>query len=158
MKKQTAIISAVLIIIAIAIFFIMRKPGTPETMTGSETDTSASTGTNTGTDTSSTPPSDTGTSTTPDATVKTFTVTGSNFAFAPKTLSVNKGDTVKIIFKNSGGMHNFVLDEFGVRSAVIGSGQEATLQFIADKTGGFEYYCSVGEHRAMGMWGTLTVK
>ena len=85
---------------------------------------------------------------------KDFTVEGSNYKFAPSTLTVNK---VKITFKNSGGFHDFVLDEFGVKTKVIPSGQSATVEFTADKTGTFDYYCSVGNHRAMGMQGTLTV-
>ncbi len=90
--------------------------------------------------------------------VKEFTVDGSNFKFAPSTLTVNKGDTVKITFKNSGGQHDFVIDEFNVKTSIIGSNQQATVQFVADKTGTFDYYCSVGNHRAMGMQGTLTVQ
>jgi plastocyanin len=89
---------------------------------------------------------------------KTFTVTGSNFTFTPKALSVNKGDTVKITFKNANGFHDFNIDEFNVHSSKIQGGQEETVTFVASKTGSFQYYCSVGNHRAMGMWGTLTVK
>jgi len=90
--------------------------------------------------------------------VKEFTVIGSNFAFAPNELKVKKGDTVKITFKNSGGMHDFVLDEFKAKTDIIKSGEQAEVTFIADKAGSFEYYCSVGNHRAMGMKGTLIVE
>ena len=90
-------------------------------------------------------------------TTKSFTVTGSNYAFAPKTLTVKKGDTVKIIFANAGGMHDFVIDEFNVRTNRIQGGASQTATFVADKAGSFEYYCSVGNHRAMGMKGMLTV-
>ncbi|MBX4200349.1 cupredoxin domain-containing protein [Candidatus Parcubacteria bacterium] len=89
--------------------------------------------------------------------VKSFTVSGSNYAMTPKTLSVNKGDKVRITFKNTVGSHDLVIDEFNVRTPRIISGQEALVEFTADKTGSFVYYCSVGNHRAMGMWGTLTV-
>lgn len=91
-------------------------------------------------------------------TTKEFTVTGSNFAFTPTTLTVNKGDHVKITFKNSGGFHDIVIDEFNVKSARINGGDSVTVEFDATKTGSFEYYCSVGNHRAMGMKGTLVVK
>lgn len=91
-------------------------------------------------------------------TEKTFTVTGSNFAFSPSTMTVNKGDKVTIVFKNSGGFHDLKIDEFNVATAQIQGGAEETVSFIADKTGTFEYYCSVGTHRQMGMKGTLTVK
>jgi plastocyanin len=32
------------------------------------------------------------------------------------------------------------------------------IEFVANKKGKFEYYCSVGEHRAMGMKGNLVVE
>jgi plastocyanin len=89
---------------------------------------------------------------------KTFTVTGSNFAFAPSALTVKKGDKVTIHFVNSGGNHDFVIDEFNAKTPVIGSGQTADVSFIADKTGTFDYYCSVDNHRQMGMQGVITVK
>jgi nitrosocyanin len=98
------------------------------------------------------------TDTTTQGAVKEFTVTGANFSFDPTTITVNKGDTVKVTFKNAEGMHDFVIDEFNVRTKVIRGGSEETVQFIADKTGSFEYYCSVGTHRQMGMKGTLIVQ
>lgn len=90
--------------------------------------------------------------------VKEFTVVGSNFMFDPATITVNRGDKVKITFKNSGGMHDWRIDEFGVATKKIKTGEEEVLEFTADKVGTFEYYCSVGEHRMKGMKGTLTVK
>ncbi len=88
---------------------------------------------------------------------KSFTITGSNFAFAPKQITVKKGDTVKITFVNSEGMHDLKIDEFNATTKRLGTGQKETIMFVANKAGSFQYYCSVGEHRSMGMWGTLTV-
>lgn len=93
-----------------------------------------------------------------EGTVKEFTVEGSNFKFVPAEMTVNKGDTVKITFKNSGGFHDFVIDEFNVKTKQISGGNSESVEFVADKVGSFEYYCSVGKHRQMGMKGTLTVK
>lgn len=90
--------------------------------------------------------------------VKTFTVTGKNFSFSPSTITVKKGDTVVITFKNMGGLHDFRLDEFGVATQQISNGSEETVTFVANKPGMFEYYCSVGKHRAMGMKGVLIVE
>jgi plastocyanin len=90
--------------------------------------------------------------------VKSFTVEGSNMKFVPSTMEVKKGDTVKITFKNVDGFHDFVIDEFKVKTKQIKSPSEETVEFVADKAGSFEYYCSVGKHREMGMKGTLTVK
>lgn len=89
---------------------------------------------------------------------KTVKVTGSNFKFNPAEIRVKKGDTVKIVFTNSGGTHDFVIDEFNVRTPVIEGGETAEVEFVADKTGTFEYYCSVGQHRQMGMVGNLIVE
>jgi plastocyanin len=94
----------------------------------------------------------------PDKTsVKTFEVAGGAFYFKPNMLTVKEGDTVRIVFKNEGGMHDWALDEFNVRTPVIKSGESATVEFVANKVGTFEYYCSVGNHRAMGMVGKLVV-
>ena len=90
--------------------------------------------------------------------VKEFTVIGKNYSFAPSTLSVKKGDTVKIIFKNVDGFHDWRIDEFQAGTQRIQAGQDDTITFVADKTGQFEFYCSVGSHRSMGMRGTLTVE
>lgn len=92
------------------------------------------------------------------APVKQFTVSGQNFSFTPSTLTVKKGDKVKITFKNVNGMHNLKIDEFNVGTQTIQGGAQETIEFVADKTGSFQYYCSVGTHRAMGMWGTLKVE
>lgn len=90
--------------------------------------------------------------------VKEFTVVGKNFSFTPSLITVKKGDRVKIIFKNDNGFHDFVLDEFGAVTKQTQSPATELLEFTADKAGSFEYYCSVGSHRAMGMKGTLVVK
>lgn len=90
--------------------------------------------------------------------LKEFTVTGSNFQFDPKTITVKKGDKVKITFKSAGGFHNFVIDELNVKTSIVESGKDAVVEFTADKVGTFEYYCAVANHKAMGMVGTLTVE
>lgn len=91
--------------------------------------------------------------------VKEFTVTGNtNFRFNPAEIKVKKGDTVKITFKNAGGFHDFILEDFNVKTKQLPAGQSETVTFSADKTGTFEYYCSVGNHRQMGMVGKLIVE
>jgi len=90
--------------------------------------------------------------------VKEFTVVGTNFAFEPSLITVKKGDKVKITFTNTQGFHDFVVDEFGAATKQFQSPGTEVLEFVADKTGTFEYYCSVGSHRQMGMKGTLKVE
>lgn len=93
-----------------------------------------------------------------EATQLTFDVTGGNFWFAPNAIRVKKGDTVKIRFLNSDGFHNFVLDEFNASFEPIRTGETAEVEFVADKAGTFEYYCSVGSHRQLGQKGSLIVE
>ena len=76
--------------------------------------------------------------------------------FSIKEIRVDEGDLVRIKVTNTAGNHDFKLDEFNVYSATP-LNQEMTIEFIADKTGTFEYYCTMPGHRAMGHWGTLIV-
>jgi len=93
-----------------------------------------------------------------EKTVKEFKVTGVPFSFTPNEMRVKKGDTVRVTFTNQEGMHDFVLDEFNVRTKTLSAGQSETVEFVANNTGKFEYYCSVGNHRQMGMVGSLIVE
>lgn len=93
----------------------------------------------------------------PASVVKEFTVSGSSYKFDPPSLTVSKGDTVKITFNNSGGMHDFQIEEFNAKTKILQSGESETIEFVADQIGTFEYFCSVGNHRAMGMKGNLIV-
>jgi cytochrome c oxidase subunit 2 len=90
--------------------------------------------------------------------VKEFTISGKNFSFTPNLITVKKGDKVKITFNNTEGFHDFKIDEFGVATKQAKSPDTEVLEFTADKVGSFEYYCSVGSHRSMGMKGTLQVE
>lgn len=95
--------------------------------------------------------------------VREITVDGVDMSFSPSTISVKKGDTVRVTLNNTDAnskfeiTHDFVIDEFQVQSEEIGEGESTTFEFVADKAGSFEYYCSIGEHRENGMFGTLTV-
>ncbi len=90
--------------------------------------------------------------------VKEFTVNGDNFTFDVKEMRVKKGDTVRVTFNNTEGFHDWVLDEFDVATKQLQAGGTETIEFVVDKTGEFEYYCSIGTHRQMGMKGTLIVE
>lgn len=86
-------------------------------------------------------------------------VVGTEFAFAPKALSVTKGDKVRINFKNSGKFpHNLTVDELGIASKTINPGETDVVELTVDKTGTFPMYCSVDTHRQQGMEGSVTVK
>lgn len=102
---------------------------------------------------------ETTTTTRAEGNVKEFTIEGNTqFRFNPSEIRVNQGDTVRITFKNVGGVHDWKLDEFNAATEVIQAGQEQTIEFVASRAGTFQYYCSVGNHRAMGMVGNLIVQ
>ncbi|MBI5123594.1 cupredoxin domain-containing protein [Candidatus Roizmanbacteria bacterium] len=90
--------------------------------------------------------------------VKDFIVEGGSFYFKPSVIKIKKGAVVKITFNSVGGTHNFVLDEFKIKTEVLASSKSAVVNFTANKIGTFEYYCSVGNHRKMGMTGKLIVE
>lgn len=90
--------------------------------------------------------------------VKEFNVTNSSLKFDPTEITVNQGDKVRITFKSGGGVHDFTLDEFNVKTKSLSSSQEETVEFTADKAGTFEYYCSISNHRELGLKGNLIVE
>lgn len=90
--------------------------------------------------------------------VKVFNISAKPFEFSMKEIKVKKGDTVRILFANTEGTHDWVIDQFKARTPVIQAGKTATVEFVADKSGTFEYYCSVANHRQMGMKGNLVVE
>jgi len=94
--------------------------------------------------------------TVPEAVV--FNVDGFMFGYSLKELRVKKGQTVTVNFTSTGGMHDWVVDEFNATTAQVNTGATTSVTFVADKAGTFEYYCSVGQHRANGMVGNLMVE
>ncbi len=87
-----------------------------------------------------------------------FNVEGGSFYFKPNEIKVKLGQTVKIEFTSKSGLHDFVLDEFNIKTKVLSSGKSEIVEFTADKLGQFEFYCSVPGHRQSGMIGKLIVE
>ena len=90
--------------------------------------------------------------------IKEFVIIGQNFSYMPSVITVKKGDKVKIVFQNVSGFHDLKIDEYGLTTKQEKSPSTGILEFTADKVGSFEYYCSVGTHKASGMKGTLVVQ
>ncbi|MFC1600443.1 S-layer homology domain-containing protein [Patescibacteria group bacterium] len=87
-----------------------------------------------------------------------FELDMTNYEFSETEIRVNQGDEVTITLNSVVGTHNFTIDEYDVESLTITSGQDTEFTFTATKTGTFEYYCSVNDHRSLGMVGTLIVE
>jgi cytochrome c oxidase subunit 2 len=95
---------------------------------------------------------------TPMQGVHEIQVTLKKYEFSPASLHVKKGERVKLIMSAVDHDHGFKLDEFGVNQKVR-KGTTATVEFIADKSGSFQFRCSTVcglGHR--GMKGTLVVE
>lgn len=163
MGTKNAVIALIVIVILAAGLFIYKNnhPGPLPMSSAEETDDAMGAMDENATSTDNGPvmtrDEDATSTATSTASTKTFTVDGSNFKFVPSTITVKKGDTVRIVFNNTGGRHDWRVDELNAATRVIGSGESQTIEFAANKVGSFEYYCSVGEHRQMGMRGILVV-
>ncbi|RKP53894.1 cytochrome C oxidase subunit II [Cohnella endophytica] len=67
-----------------------------------------------------------------------ITLHAKNWVFDQTEIKVKKGDAVKVTLVNDEGAHGLAIEDFGVN---IKNGQ--TAEFTADKTGTFEYHCSI---------------
>lgn len=100
-------------------------------------------------------PKNTGTK---SADAKEIIVTGQNFSFSPNSITVPVGQKTRIVFKSVGGVHDFVVDELSIKTATVQTDDSDWVEFTPAKAGSYQFYCSVGNHKAMGMVGTLLVQ
>jgi uncharacterized cupredoxin-like copper-binding protein len=100
-------------------------------------------------------------STAPDVRVA---ISLSEFAIAPASVTVPTGEPVTLVVTNAGGAQHNLVVEFAPRgisqrlfptNLLPGETREVTLVF--DAPGDWEMYCPVGNHRALGMQGTIRV-
>lgn len=94
---------------------------------------------------------------------QTIHVTGSEYTFAPDQMYAKPSEALTVHLANVGqAPHNIVFELDGsreARSSIIQSGQSTSVSFDAPATvGRYTYYCSVGNHRVLGMVGTLRVE
>lgn len=122
MKKSIIITSIiVLILIAVGVYALLGNKNSGATTTGNSIET------------------------------KTIVLQASRFQYEPGTITVNKGDRVKIIVNDTDTKHGIAIPDFGVS----GTG---SVEFTADKAGTFEFHCPTmcgPGHREMA--GTLIV-
>lgn len=90
--------------------------------------------------------------------VKQFDITAKKWSFSPDTIKVNKGDTVSLHIKSIDVDHGIQITEFGV-SQMLAPGKTEVVEFVADKTGTFSFFCNVFCGHGHGtMSGTLIVQ
>ena len=87
-----------------------------------------------------------------------FNMTAKKWEFSPATITVNKGDKVKLSIKSLDVNHGFAISDFNVDKKLI-AGQTTIVEFTTDKTGTFTFSCSefCGVWHS-GMKGTIIVK
>ncbi len=81
-----------------------------------------------------------------------------NFAYSKSEIRAKMGEPTKIVLNVKQGFHDLVVDELNVRTLQVSSGETTSIEFTPTKKGVFEFYCSVGNHRAMGMVGKIIVE
>ncbi len=158
MNKNVLIVLAVIVVVGFGFMLLGKNTNTPSPVeTGAPSASVAETGekaavTNNTENNSPVPENES-----EESVIKTFTVESNGLNFTPNVLKVELGDRVKVIYKNNQGTHNWTLDEFNAKTKLIDAGKTDTVEFTADKTGNFEFYCSVSGHQQAGMKGTLVV-
>lgn len=90
--------------------------------------------------------------------VTVVSIEAGSFYYKPNEIRVKRGERVRLEFKSQDQMHDFNVDELGIKSPIVKSGDIALVDFSADKTGEFEFYCSVDQHRKLGQVGKLIVE
>lgn len=83
---------------------------------------------------------------------KEFAINAFRFGYAPDAITVSKGDKVRIIINNTDTLHGIRIPELNIKGNEI-------IEFTADKTGEFDWYCANmcgNEH--MQMKGKLLVR
>jgi uncharacterized cupredoxin-like copper-binding protein len=87
-------------------------------------------------------------------------VSATEFAFNPSNIELDEAGTYTFHLTNAGEFeHALEIDGHGIEEEtdVIGGGETAELTVELTEEGEYEMYCPVGNHRGMGMEGTVTV-
>jgi len=105
-----------------------------------------------------------------------ITVQAFEWGYEPETLVLQRGEQVRIVLDNDGTiLHNFKIDDLeadliesvstgplsgGEDQVFVGAdqGQQGTLTFVPLQAGEFSFYCTLEQHRQLGMEGTLIVE
>lgn len=85
----------------------------------------------------------------------------SNYKFSQDKIIVKAGQRVTLKLDNLEGFHDLVIDELGVVSDQIAAGAQTEVSFVVPENAvgqSYEFYCSVGNHRQLGMIGLLQIE
>ena len=68
-------------------------------------------------------------------------MTAKKYQFDPNTITVKKGERVRLLITALDRDHGFKLEAFGIKQK-LKKGDTETIEFTADKTGTFPFQCS----------------
>lgn len=74
--------------------------------------------------------------------VRVFNIIAKQFEFIPATIRVKQGNKVILNIASADVEHGFAIDEYNINKT-IPAGESVSIEFIADKAGKFDFYCSV---------------
>ena len=73
---------------------------------------------------------------------RSFEVVASRWKFEPEVLEVDEGDRVVLRMRSSDTAHGLAIKEFKVKKDLPDTGEEVTIEFVANKVGSFKVECS----------------
>ena len=80
-----------------------------------------------------------------------------SYGFAPRTFHFSVGDTVEFVLPSFDAVHTFTVADLGI-NWVVPKGETHTHRVIFDRPGLFRIVCTIPQHEALGMTGTITVE
>ncbi len=91
---------------------------------------------------------------------QTLDITMTNFEYSQNTINAKPGETITVNLSVGSGSHDFVIDELNVQSETLGGSSTGTVTFTVPEDAAGEtyaFYCSIGNHRSLGMEGQLVI-
>ncbi len=74
--------------------------------------------------------------------VKEFTIIASQWKFDPNSITVSKGDTVRLKIISTDVTHGITIPDYRINEYLT-PGQTVNIEFVADRAGTFPFACSV---------------
>jgi cytochrome c oxidase subunit 2 len=74
--------------------------------------------------------------------VKTIDVIASRFKFEPATITVARGDSIRLRLHSTDRTHGIAIKAFRVKALIPKMGETVTVEFVADQAGTFDFTCS----------------
>lgn len=91
----------------------------------------------------------------------TADISAVEYKFSQTVINAKVDQKIVVTLHNDGAMvHDFTVEIGSNKYAtkILEPGMAETIEFTVDKTGEYDFYCSVAEHREEGMEGKLIVK